>query len=151
MARLNCNLISRHSYEPSRHKYFVSGRSETVPDQNYSVRTLLDRYQRGVYPPGVDHSDIMVYDEELDESVIRDHQEEEFFSNSKIVDNETPGDLTDIDAVRSELRQIKETEKRKRMERNRYRARQNDPSSGVQNQQPQSTASPSYDGKSSKE
>lgn len=146
MARPNCNLISRHSYDPTRHKYSVSGRSETVPDQNYSVRTLLDRFQRGVYPPGVDHSDSMVYDEELDESVIRDHQQEEFFSNSKIVDNETPRDLTDIDTARSELRQIKETEKRKRVERNRYRARQNDPSSGVQNQQPQSPASPRHDG-----
>lgn len=143
MARPNCKLVSRHSYDPSRHNYYVSRRSQTVPDMNYSIRTLLERYQRN--PAPVDLSDSYEYDEVIDTDVLHKNYESENFET--VFSPDHVRDLTDISDAKRELRQIQEEEKRKRVERSRHRKTQTDPASGKQGEHPASPVAPVEDGK----
>lgn len=143
MARPNCKLVSRHSYDPSRHAYHVSGRSQTVPDMNYSIRTLMERYQRN--PAPVDLSDRLEYDEVIDTEEIKKNYEEEIYDFPFEAGHVR--DLTDISDAKRELREIKKEEKRKRMERDRRRKAQANPPFGEQSQQPQQSPTSVGDGK----
>lgn len=133
MARPGCKLVTRFSYDPSRHVYHVSGRSQTVPDMNYSIRTLLDRYQRNPVPIGL--ASYYVYDEEIDTDVIsKTYQDEEY---ETIYASGHAPDLTDISDARDELRAIKKSEKSKRVARDRERQRKENQKSRIEASQSQ--------------
>lgn len=144
MARPNCKLVSRYSYDPSRHAYHVSRRSQTVPDMNYSIRTLLDRYQRN--PAPVDLSDRLEYDEVIDTDEIKKNYEEEIYDSP--FEAAHVRDLTDISDAKRELREIKKEEKRKRMERDRLRKAQANKASREQGQQSKQSPTSVGDGES---
>lgn len=128
MARPGCKLVTRFSYEPSRHVYYVSGRSQTVPDMNYSIRTLLDRYQRNPIP--VDMSSKCEYDEQIDTEVLRNNFDDEKFDT--IFPSGHAPDLTDISDARNELLALKKAERSKRMARTLPRKSSQDPQSGIE-------------------
>lgn len=113
MARPNCKLVSRHSYDPSKYPYRVSPKSDTVPDQNYTVKELATKYQRHNYPPAIVHDD-MIYDEEVYDTDARNYQDDEQYEN----ENFEARDLVEIDRAREQLREVKKAQKRIRMERN---------------------------------
>lgn len=113
MARLNCKLVSRHSYDPSKYPYRVSSKSDTVPDQNYTVKELANKYQRHNYPPSIVHDD-MIYDEEVYDTDARNYQDDEQYEN----ENFEARDLVEIDRAREHLREVKKAQKRIRVERN---------------------------------
>ncbi len=86
---------------------------------NYSIRTLLDRYQRNPVPIGL--ASHYVYDEEIEtDEISKTYQDEEY---ETIYPSGHAPDLTDISDARDELRSIKKAENSKRMARDRERKR----------------------------
>lgn len=132
MARPGCKLVTRFSYDPSRHVYHVSGRSQTVPDMNFSIRTLLERYQRNPVP--IDLASHYVYDEEIEtDEISKTYQDEKY---ETIYSSGHAPDLTDISDARDELRAIKKAEKSKRLARDRHRKREEHQKSRIEASQP---------------
>ncbi|WP_290145881.1 hypothetical protein [Paramuribaculum intestinale] len=95
---------------------------------NYSIRTLLDRYQRNPVPIGL--ASQYVYDEEIDTDVIsKTYQDEQY---ETIYPSGHAPDLTDISDARDELRAIKKEEKSKRVARSRQRKSEEDQKSRIE-------------------
>lgn len=101
MARPNFKLRSRNFSAGDPGRDFTAGGSMTVPDQNLSIRDLLNRFTRGLPPPGIERE--MEYDEDGQNFVSPELQQDQ--------------DLTDIDYGRDELANIASTETFKRAQR----------------------------------
>lgn len=143
MPRPNCKLVSRRSYDPSKHIHHVSSYSESVPDQNYSIRDLLTRFRRDNLPASIVRD--VSFEEEVDENIIRTNGEN--FES----ENFEARDLTDIDSARAEIEAIKETENALRMARARRRERKGSETSSESGGNSEKSSASGDDGKSSKE
>lgn len=142
MPRPNCKLVSRRSYDPSKHIHHVSSYSESVPDQNYSIRDLLTRFRRDNLPASIIRE--ASFEEEFDEHIKPTN--EQFES-----ENFEARDLTDIDSARAEIEAIKETENALRMARARRRERKGSETSSESRGNSEKSSASGDDGKQSKE
>lgn len=90
---------TKYGYNPSDHTYKVDPKSDTVPDQNLSIREILQRFSRGLPPPGSIHPGDFD-DPALDDMNILDRMPDEFMEIHPSIRQDQ--DLTDLDNLRDE-------------------------------------------------